>query len=345
MCLTHQALNHLERGDLATAGISLRRAQAWQEDAKARYADEIEELEEKASARAKSEQSFDAKKAQQDPAVQRGLEAQYAPLRDLQSYSDFTVPYSSLLRGLRLQFSGSNASIADARTVLSNTAAMLPEKQRAYLLEDVKLADDMTRGAPFPPSVYVFVETGMAPRLDSFELNIPLFIPQVPYIGVAFPVLKLQEGAVTGFTARAGTAAYSGSVVTDMDAVVGGDFNRRLPGIIALTIASSATKALATYAAQEAAGDGVGRWIVAGVGAVYQAAVNDADLRTWITLPKQVLYARMPAPADGLVTVELGDGQRVGPINVEPKGATIVHIRTPRVGAAPATRVMRFVVK
>lgn len=345
MCLTYQALNHLERGDLDKAGIALRRAQEWQQDAKDRYADEIEKLEQQANARAKSEQNFDAKRAQGDPAVQQGLDARYKPIRNLQSYADFTVPYTSLLRGLRLQFSGSNTSIADARTVLSNTAAMLPEKQRSYVLEDVKLADDMTRGAAFTPSVYVIVETGMAPRLDSFELNIPLFIPAVPYIGAAFPVLKVQEGAVSGFTARAGSSAYPSSLLTDMDSVVGGDFNRRLPGIIALTIASSATKALATYAAQEAAGDGVGRWIAAGVGAVYQFAVNDADLRTWVTLPKQVLYARFPAPADGVVSVDLGDGQRVGPINVEAKGATIVHVRTPRVGAAPATRVMRFVVK
>jgi hypothetical protein len=79
--------------------------------------------------------------------------------------------------------------------------------------------------------------------------------------------------------------------------------------------------------------------------AIYQIGTNNADLRIWLTLPKQVLYARFPAPADGTVEIELGDGQRIGPISAESSGATIVHVRSPRMGAAPAVRTMRFPLK
>jgi hypothetical protein len=55
-----------------------------------------------------------------------------------------------------------------------------------------------------------------------------------------------------------------------------------------------------------------------------------------------VLYARFDAPADGFVSVDLGDGQRIGPLAVESEGDTIVHIRVPGSGATPAVRTMRF---
>jgi hypothetical protein len=75
---------------------------------------------------------------------------------------------------------------------------------------------------------------------------------------------------------------------------------------------------------------------------VYQLATNSADLRTWMTLPKEVLYARFPAPSDGTVSVDLGDGQRIGPLAVESRGVTLVHVRLPGNGATPAVRTMRF---
>jgi hypothetical protein len=110
---------------------------------------------------------------------------------------------------------------------------------------------------------------------------------------------------------------------------------------------SSATKAIATYLAQRAVAEQNpdAAWIVAIAGAVFQVATNSADLRIWLTLPKQVLYARFPAPADGSFEIELGDGQRIGPISTESNGATIVHVRTPRMGVQPVVRTMRFPVK
>jgi hypothetical protein len=114
-----------------------------------------------------------------------------------------------------------------------------------------------------------------------------------------------------------------------------------------MTIVSSATKAIATYLAQRAVAEQNpdAAWVVAIAGALYQVGTNSADLRIWLTLPKQVLYARFPAPADNTVEIELGDGLRVGPISTESNGATIVHVRTPRMGATPAVRTMRFPLK
>lgn len=343
MCTTYQALNHLARGDLQSAGVSLRRAYEWQRDAADRYAKEIEEIERKAD-EASVKGSYDPSSARDDPRVKSGLESEYGPLRDLKGYAEFAVPYATYLQAIQFQLTGRSDALAQATVAFRRAAGMLPEPDRAYAEEDARIAEAAASGAPIAPAVWILVEAGMGPRLEEFRLDIPLFLRGLPYVGAAFPVMRLNDGSISGFTARSGPDAYPSRLLTDMDRVVGGDFNRRLPAIIAMTIASSATKAIATYFAQRAAA-GQSRdaaWVVAIAGALYQVATNSADLRIWLTLPKKVLYARLPAPAEGPIEIELGDGQRIGPIAVESDGATIVHLRAPRIGAPASLRTMRF---
>jgi hypothetical protein len=343
MCTTYQALNHLAQGNLDAAGVSLRRAYEWQRDAAEKYSKEIEALEQKAN-EASSGENYDSKAALEDAGVKGGLDSAYGPLRDMQGYAEFAVPYSTYLQALQLQLTGRADALAQATVAFRRTAGMLSEDDRLYAELDAQLAEAATAGAPLAPSVHVLVESGSGPWLDEFRLDIPLFIRQVPYVGIALPVLKFKEGAAGSFTVRAGGEVHPSRVLTDMDRVVADEFNRRLPAIVTLTIVSSATKAIATYLAQQAVYEQNpdAAWVVAIAGALYQVGTNSADLRIWLTLPKRVLYARLPAPADGVVEVELEGGQRIGPISVESNGASIVHVRVPRAGATPAVHTMRF---
>ena len=343
MCCTYQALNHLAAGDLDAAGVMLRRAYEWQRDATEKNAAEIEALEKKAEGAAR-EKGYDTNAAMSDARVRTGLDSAYGAIREMQGYADFAVPYSTYLQALQLQLTGRADALAQATVAFRRTAGMLSESDRLYAELDAQFAESAAAGAPLAPSVYVLVESGSGPWLDEFRLDIPLFIRQVPYVGIALPVLKFKEGAAGSFTVRAGGESHGSRVLTDMDRVVGDEFNRRLPAIVTLTIVSSATKAIATYLAQQAVYEQNpdAAWVVAIAGALYQVGTNSADLRIWLTLPKRVLYARLPAPADGMVEIELEGGQRIGPISVESNGATIVHVRAPSVGAVPAVRTMRF---
>lgn len=343
MCCTYQALNHLDAGDLDAAGVMLRRAYEWQRDATEKHAAEIEALEEKADDAAR-EKGYDAKAAMSDASVRSGLDSAYGPLREMQGYAEFAVPYSTYLQALQLQLTGRADALAQATVAFRRTAGMLSEADRLYAELDAQLAEAAAAGAPLAPSVHVLVESGSGPWLDELRLDIPLFMRQVPYVGIALPVLKFKDGSASSFSARAGGEAYPSRVLTDMDRVVADEFNRRLPAIVTLTIVSSATKAIATYLAQQAVYEQNpdAAWVVAIAGALYQAGTNSADLRVWLTLPKRVLYARLPAPADGMIEIDLEGGQRIGPISVESNGASIVHIRAPRAGVAPAVRTMRF---
>jgi hypothetical protein len=348
MVSTYRALNQLAAGDLEAAGVSLRRAYEWQRDAVEKHAKEIEALEEKADATAR-EKGYDAKRAMSDPAVKDGLASAYGEIRDMQGYAEFAVPYTTYLQAVQQMATGRRDAAAQATVGFRKVAGMLREADRRYAEEDARIAELASVGqdaaAPDSPSaVYVFVESGMGPELREFKISIPLFIRQVPYVGASFPVLRFRAGGPSGFTARAGGASYPSALLTDMDAVVAGDFNRRLPAIIALTLVSSASKAVGTYFLQEAALERSrdAAWLVAIGGAIYQLATNSADLRIWLTLPKEVLYARLPAPADGFVSLDLGDGQRIGPLAVESDGVSVVHVRLPSNGATPAVRTMRF---
>lgn len=343
MCTTYQGLNHLALGDLGAAGVSFRRALEWQRDAIEKHQKEIEALEQKAK-EASDSKSYDSKAALEDAKVKEGLESAYGPLRELRGYADFEIPYATYLRALQQVLTGRTDDIAQATVGFRRVAGMLPKQDRSYAEEAALATERATQGAALPATVHILVESGMAPWLRELRIDIPLFIRQVPYVGAAFPVLELKGGAIAEFTAAGGGQSRRSLVLTDMDRVIGDDFNRRLPAIITMTLVSSATKAIATYFAQQAVyRDNPNAAIfVALAGALYQVATNSADLRTWLTLPKQVLYASIPAPADGKLVVQLAGGRSIGPLEVESSGTSIVHLRVPIAGAEPALRIMRF---
>ena len=98
-----------------------------------------------------------------------------------------------------------------------------------------------------------------------------------------------------------------------MDKIVAEEFNNELPLVIAKTLLSAGTKAALQYGLQEsvrAASNGDSALLLAAmiVGSIYQVSMNDADLRTWSTLPKQIKISRMPTPKDGKIFI---DGREV----------------------------------
>jgi len=344
MCCTYQGLSHMMEGDLEKSGVDFRRALEWQRDAVDRNAKEIEGLQKKAEEDA-SQKGYDSNRAMDDQRFKSGLDSAYGPLNELHGYGEYEIPYATFLRGLLLQVQGGSDTLEQATVSYRRVAGMLPEADRAMVEADAILAEQVTAGsAKMPSMAYVFCESGMGPRLDEFRLDIPLFMRQVPYVGAAFPVIKFNGGAPGPFRLRAGDKSATAMLLTDMDRVVGDEFKQRLPAIITMTLVSSATKAVATYLAQEAMqsrGDGMSAF-VAIMGAIYQVATNSADLRIWLTLPKHVYYARLEVPESGTLEIDLDDGKHIGPIQLESAGTTVVHIRAPGIGAPPAVRTMHF---
>jgi hypothetical protein len=195
------------------------------------------------------------------------------------------------------------------------------------------MADAATRGQAPPKMVYVLMETGRAPSRKELRIDIPLFIQEVPYVGAAFPLLQMHDGQVTSFSVESGTQPLNSFTLCDMDTVVKRSFDDQLPLVIVATLVSSASKAVATYFAQRAAGDY--GWAAALGGAIYQVSMNSADLRCWLTLPKAWLAARLSRPESGTLSVVLGDGQRIEGLTLPDAPVSIVYLKSVRSGTRP----------
>ncbi|MEE9405416.1 MAG: hypothetical protein V3V20_11025 [Algisphaera sp.] len=59
----------------------------------------------------------------------------------------------------------------------------------------------------------------------------------------------------------------------------------------------------------------------------YQAATNQADRRIWSSLPKKIDYTRLPMPADGIVTFNVGQ-QQSAPLELDPTCSHGVWVRS-----------------
>lgn len=329
-----QAINYWSTGRVAEAGVELNRAKVWQEEAVERCADRIAQLQKQVDARSKKD-GYDTGRAERDPVFSGQAAAAYAPVRAMQGYADYEVPYVSFLRGAWFWSTGEASDLEQARQAFERVAGMLPEADRASADADVVMARAASSGGAAPDMAWVVLESGLAPSLKELRLDIPLFIPEVPYVGAAFPEPVFRAMGPEGFTVQAGGATARSSLLTDIDSAWGRQFNDELPAVITATLLSSATKAILTWQMQEQ----LGGW-GAVAGAIYQVAVNSADLRTWTTLPKKVLVARMPVPPDRVLTIVVDGGETIGPLECPAGRTTIIHLRGTAAGKPCAVRTL-----
>ncbi|MGH7975454.1 MAG: COG3014 family protein [Limisphaerales bacterium] len=119
-------------------------------------------------------------------------------------------------------------------------------------------------------------------------------------------------------------------LLADMDSVIGLDFKNEMPVIITKTIASTVTKAVAAYGVNQAAGQQselAGLFSQIGT-AIYQAAVNIADERTWTTLPKEFQFCRIPTPPDRKIDLITADGLQKTSVTIADGMVNIVYVKS-----------------
>ena len=141
----------------------------------------------------------------------------------------------------------------------------------------------------------------------------------------------------TAMTASSTTATTTSSRITattspiaSMDSVIGLDFKNEMPVVITKTIASTVTKAVASYAANQAATSRtIGSQLLVQLSTVvYQAAVNIADERTWTTLPKEFQACHIPTPPDRKIELEAPDGGQKIPVTIADGTINLVYVKS-----------------
>lgn len=320
MCHSLNAINCLAIGDRDAARVELRLAQDWQEDAKNRYASEIE------AAQARAEE--DGTKAD----IPSTMVEHFANLDDLRGYGDFQNPFASHLRGVYFAACGADVDDRDAaRFEFREVIGTNPDCIIA-IEEDLKVLENPLWTQP--PTTWVYFMTGRAPHYEPMRIDVPIPVGSVPYVSAEFPTLQTHEDSIEEFSIASGDAAPIQAVqLCDMDSVVGSEFATRLPTIIAQEVASAAGKAAATYAAGELLGS-IGQF----GGMAFQAGSTAADLRSWRTMPKYIYVARIATPESGHVSLTAGDGQwTLGEAPVSPNQCNLIVVTMPSTEASGAS--------
>lgn len=208
--------------------------------------------------------------------------------------------------------------------------------------------------------VWIYVEDGLCPYRDEFRVDLPLFLipyaeKYVKYAGLCLPRFKVRNNACVFWSVN----GVSLQTLADVDALTKIEYDVFMRGAIAREITRTvihvavqvalgvAAEAARTRAAHKrwhgddarsdeyaAAALMLAQWGVAG----YSAVSRGADTRSWTALPKRVLLARIPRPAEGLVTI-VGDGVVAAQVNV-PQGNTAIILRKPSPWAQASVKVI-----
>jgi hypothetical protein len=296
MLNTYRALNYLALGEPDKARPELIRAYQRQQAAVQDNQKRIEKVQDEA---AQNKDSAAIKRAQNDPGLQSQIQNASTNLNDLKPYAAYVNPFTVYLDGLFFMTDAAdNSDLERARKSFERVVDFAPDNH--YVKQDLTMVDGLINGQPLAPTTYVIFETGCAPVRDQVRISIPIIVTKVSYIGAAFPTLKPQGNYVPGLMVMADGKNFGTSLVSDMDSVIGLDFKNEMPIVITKTIAATVVKGVAAYAANQAAGQ-QNEWagLLTQIGtAIYQAAVNIADERTWTTLPKQFQACHFPTPPD-----------------------------------------------
>jgi len=123
-----------------------------------------------------------------------------------------------------------------------------------------------------------------------------------------------------------------------MDAVIAHEFKNAFPLVLTRTLIASAVKAGITYGTYAGVTGGGKKNSTAGfitliAGSIYQAVMNQADLRTWRTLPKEFQFCRFPTPSDRRIVISAPHSGQRRPVPLEEGTVNVVWVRSVRRGS------------
>ena len=344
---TYQALNYLQLGKFDEARVEMNRALDRQRDAVTRNAARIEKAQQAAKDSA-ANGGYDANRAQQNPHYRAQYQQTYGALDGFKFYSQYVNPFATYLQGLCLMARPQSASdYESARVDFERVRAMIGDDP--YIVADCDLATSLTKGGTAPPELtYVIYETGEAPERLETKIDIPLFVVtrDVPYFGVAFPKLAFNNQFDRGLVVQGGLRT---EVLCDMDSVIAQEFKNDLPDVVVKTLISAGAKAAALYGihqeSRKADSNNPNNLVDALTeitGVFYQAATNHADLRTWVTLPKQFLFCRLATPPEHKLSITSMTTNETRVIDLPGGAVTLVYVKTAGAGNRLAVQVFNL---
>lgn len=296
-----QAFNYLAKKDVEGAGVEVRRAHLEQETAREMHEKEVRRAEEKAR-----QKSLEAERAYAN------LNSAYRGMDDVAGKvkNSFQNAYTFYLSGIvyelldqpndayidykkALQIFPNNTYVQ--RDVLRLAKALGMNQgldEYASRIDTVKAEDEYGDGDTNAGDLVVFFENGFVPQKK--EIKVPLPTPN-GFLAVAFPVYtaKWPDLEPLSLSVPERNSVFGETEpLCYVQALAVKSLKEKVPGMVVRHLLRSATKAAFQYQAKDSAG-------VAGtiLSSFYNVISERADLRSWLTLPRDVQILRKPLSA------------------------------------------------
>ena len=266
---------------------------------------------------------------------------------------DYQNPYATHFTGVFRWLNGDGG-----RNYLKDAASLRGDNP--FVAQDNR---ECTAGARPANQVWVYVEDGLCPYRDEFRVDLPLFLipyagEYVKYAGLCLPRFRTRNNAAMYWSVNGVALKELANVdllaKTEYDVFMRGAIAREITRTVvevgaqvALGVAAEAARARAAHARHHRKDDRSAEYAamaltlsqfgVAGYGALRRGA----DTRSWTALPKRVLLARIPRPADGTVTI-VADGVPAAQVSLPPQGNAVVVLRKPTAYAKASVKVVNF---
>lgn len=331
MLCAYLALNYMELGKFDKAEVALKQMQFFQENAFAKNLEEIEK-DEKAcqmAARDGGLKKNDVAKTVKNSSLNSQLIKVYgkdfdiaqSPKNSQSARGKYTNAFGYWLAGIYYMARPADGADKSAAADFLRFANESLNQENPELASTANLARNLADGKirEIPPCTFVIFESGSAPFRKQIKFGFPLYVfgDNLPHVSFNLPYLQ----KVLSSNMRLNFGAKSTENIADFDAIIDTEFKSILPSIILRTITSSAIKAAAQYAAQASVNDTNAKLAIAILGSIYQSVTNDADLRTWTTLPKTISVVQIENPPTAVVDV-LGKS-----VLIDKSGVNVIFVK------------------
>jgi len=224
------------------------------------------------------------------------------------AYRDIMNPALMYLSGIYFLDVG---EFDDAVTYLKRANGMVPENN--FISRDLGMAESRTRPQN---TTWVFIEDSFAPKLTERRASFPISNGKgfsTLTIAISEPVFSNNFSNVDG-----------AMMLADVDAMFITEFNEYRINDILRAIVSATSRTALQSSVHNSKSDSAP--LLGFVSTLYSEITNNADVRTWTTLPKTISVMRVDNNKSGLIEIK-SHGNVIDRISVPTLGNHLVYVR------------------
>ncbi|MDD2580909.1 MAG: hypothetical protein PHR66_02835 [Desulfuromonadaceae bacterium] len=325
----YQALNYLKKKDLEGAGVEVRRANAEQEESLKRYQKEIDWAREEAAEKGvdSSAYTIDSRYAQMDEVagrVKNSFQNAYTFYISAFIYELLRQPGDAYIDYKKaLEIYPENTYLQKDVLRLAAKLGMNDELEELRRRFDIKEQRFIDEGGAGSGELLVLFEEGFVPQ--KHEIKIPLPAGSGGLVMIAFPIY--QEGWSSPVPLQIlnnNELIGSTEPICDVRALAVKALTEEAPVIATRQIIRAVAKGVAAAEARKQMGD-VGLLLTN----IWNIISDNADLRSWLTLPSnaQILRTTLPAGSYELALQHpLGGTPAYADVTINPGGKTVLQV-------------------